>query len=253
MRQIVQAFALDDFQGFERAEKPTKLDIVTMTEYEEGLPVQVLFPQVLVQNPLTKVLSEHGKSQFHAAETEKYAHVTFFFNGGQEEPFPGEERLLVPSPKVATYDLQPEMSSAELAGKVIQRIRSHDDHFLIVNFANPDMVGHTGSLEAAIRAVEAVDAQAGLVVEAVVQKGGVAIVTADHGNAEEMIDEETGGPHTYHTTNPVPLFIIGSGRYSVRSSAILSDVAPTILDLLGLPKPEEMTGNSLLEGLLTSL
>lgn len=251
MRQIVQAFALDDFQGFERRERPSELDIVTLTEYKAGLPVRVLFPQIPVQNPLAKVLSEHGKRQFHAAETEKYAHVTFFFNGGQEEPFPGEERLLVASPKVATYDLQPEMSSTELAEKVIQRIRSQDDDFLIINFANPDMVGHTGNLEAAIRAVEAVDAVAGQLVEAVVQKGGVAIVTADHGNAEQMIDEETGGPHTSHTTNPVPLFIIGSRHYSIRSGGILSDVAPTVLELMGLPQPQEMTGKSLLKDLPT--
>jgi 2,3-bisphosphoglycerate-independent phosphoglycerate mutase len=246
MRQIVQAFAQEDFQGFERLDRPQDLHILTMTEYEAGLPVNVLFPPVRVQQPIARLLSEHHKKQFHAAETEKYAHVTFFFNGGQEEPFEGEERLLVPSPKVATYDLQPEMSSEELAEKVIERIRNGDDDFILVNFANPDMVGHTGSLEAAILAVEAVDRCAGQVVEAVLEKGGAAVVTADHGNAEQMIDEETGGPHTYHTTNPVPLFVIGSQRYSLKPHGILADVAPTILDLLDLPTAEEMTGESLL-------
>jgi 2,3-bisphosphoglycerate-independent phosphoglycerate mutase len=245
MRQIVRAFAQADSAGFERRQVEG-LEIITMTEYEEGLPVQVLFPQVLVEMPLGRVLSEHGKKQFHAAETEKYAHVTYFFNGGLEELFEGEERLLVPSPKVATYDLQPEMSAAELAEKTAERIRTGEEDFVIVNFANPDMVGHSGVLEAAVKAVEAADRGAGEVVRAVLERGGTAIVTADHGNAEQMIADDGETPHTYHTTNPVPLFVIGAERYALKKNGILADIAPTILDLLGLPKPEAMTGESLL-------
>jgi 2,3-bisphosphoglycerate-independent phosphoglycerate mutase len=196
-------------------------------------------------------LSQNGRSQFHAAETEKYAHVTYFFNGGQETPFPGEDRQLVPSPKVATYDLKPEMSACELAEVVINRIHSHDDDFILVNFANPDMVGHTGVLEAAIRAVQTVDECAGRVVTAVNAKGGVALVTADHGNCEMMVDLKTGNPHTYHTTQPVSFLVIGgkegNNYHWLRPRGILADAAPTVLHLLGIPQPSEMTGRSLLE------
>jgi 2,3-bisphosphoglycerate-independent phosphoglycerate mutase len=246
MRQIVKAFALEDFEGFERP-KIESLNLITFTAYESNLPVNVVFPDVDVTNPLAEVLSKQGLPQFHAAETEKYAHVTYFFNGGVETTFPGEERMLVPSPKVATYDLQPEMSARELAAGVIERIKNHDDAFILVNFANPDMVGHTGVLEAAVKACETVDECAGRLVEAILEKGGVALVTADHGNAERMIDEATGTPHTYHTTNPVSFFIIGDPYFFPRPRGILADVAPTILELMGLEQPAEMTGWSLLK------
>ncbi|MEW5985192.1 MAG: 2,3-bisphosphoglycerate-independent phosphoglycerate mutase [Chloroflexota bacterium] len=246
MRQIVKALALPDFDGFTRP-FIEGVNVVTFTAYEAGLPVQVVFPDVDIVNPLAEVISQHNLPQFHAAETEKYAHVTYFFNGGREQPFPGEDRLLVPSPKVATYDLQPEMSAYQLAQAVEERIRTHDDAFILVNFANPDMVGHTGVLAAAIKAVEAVDECASRLVQAVTGKGGVALVTADHGNAERMIDELTGGPHTYHTTSPVSFFVIGDHYFALHPRGILADVAPTVLELMGLPQPAEMDGRSLIK------
>ncbi len=246
MRQIVRVFAFADFDGFPRNYIPD-LTLVTMTGYEADLPVTVLFPDVDVTNPLAEVLSKNGRSQFHAAETEKYAHVTYFFNGGRETPFPGEERQMAPSPKVATYDLKPEMSAYELTDMVLHRIQNQDDDFILVNFANPDMVGHTGVLSAAIRAVETVDECAGKLVAAIREKGGVALVTADHGNCEIMIDLKTGTPHTYHTTQPVSLLLIGEGYFWLRPRGILADVAPTVLHLLGIPQPEEMNGRSLIE------
>ncbi len=247
MRQIVASFVEPDHDGFPH-DYISNLDIVTMTNYDPTFPVKVLFPEADITNPLAEVVSEAGLLQFHAAETEKYAHVTYFFNGGQETPFPGETRHLEPSPKVATYDLQPEMSAGPLTDAVIERLRDYDDDFILVNYANPDMVGHTGVLSAAIRAVEAVDECAGRLVQAITDKGGVAIVTADHGNCERMVDEITGEPHTYHTTQPVSLFVIGDRYYDLRPRGILADVSPTILHLLGLPKPTEMTGRSLLNG-----
>lgn len=246
MRQIVRAFVDDAFSGFER--RPIdNLFVATMTQYEEGLAVEVVFPEQEIVNPLAQVLSEKGLSQFHAAETEKYAHVTYFFNGGEERMFEGEARHLEPSPKVATYDMQPEMSAEPLTEAVLQRLQTHDDAFILVNYANPDMVGHTGDLGAAIKACEAVDACAGKLVQAIVDKGGVALVTADHGNAERMIDEESGGPHTYHTTGPVALLIVGHRYFAPRPQAILADVAPTVLDLLDVAQPAEMTGRSILD------
>lgn len=247
MRQIVQPFAFADFAEFERSYSAADLRLFTLTAYEKGLPVTVLYPKQDVTNPLARVISEHGRTQFHSAETEKYPHVTYFFNGGREQPFPGEDRRVAPSPKVATYDLQPEMSAADVADGVLQRLQSHDDAFVLVNFANPDMVGHTGSLPAAIKAVETVDFYAAQIVQKVVARGGVAIVTADHGNCEVMQDEVTGEPHTYHTTNPVSLFVIGNAYYRLRPRGILADVAPTVLHLLGLPQPPEMTGQSLID------
>ena len=244
MRQIVRAFVDSDFDGFER-EKIKDLCVVTFTSYEEGLPAAVVFPEQNVEQSLAEVLSGHGVSQFHAAETEKYAHVTYFFNGGRERVFDGEERHVEPSPKVATYDLKPEMSAHPLTEVVLERLRTHDDAFILVNYANPDMVGHTGDLEAAIAACETVDEGAGRLVQAIVDKGGVALVTADHGNAERMIDEETGTPHTYHTTSPVSFFIVGDGYFAPRPRGILADVAPTVLDLLGVEQPQVMTGRSL--------
>lgn len=245
MRQIVRAFVDSDFNGFER-DHIQDLCVVTFTSYEEGLPATVVFPEQNVERPLAEVLSGHGRTQFHAAETEKYAHVTYFFNGGREKVFDGEERHVEPSPKVATYDLKPEMSAHSLTEAVLERLRTHDDAFILVNYANPDMVGHTGDLDAAIAACEAVDECAGRLVHALVDKGGVALVTADHGNAERMIDEETGNPHTYHTTNPVSFFIVGDDYFAPRPRAILADVAPTVLELLGVEQPELMTGRSIL-------
>lgn len=246
MRQLVTVFTDEGFDGFKRPFIPN-LSLYTMTEYSPDYPVNVIFPNVEINNVLAEVVSNAGLSQFHAAETEKYAHVTYFFNGGNEAINPGEERYLEPSPKVATYDLQPEMSAYELTAAVVQRLNDHDDAFILVNYANPDMVGHTGVLEAAIKAVEAVDECAGRLVEAIVNKGGVALVTADHGNCDRMIDHKTGNPHTYHTTQPVTLFVIGHDGYiNLRPRGILADVAPTILALMGLPQPSEMTGNCLM-------
>jgi 2,3-bisphosphoglycerate-independent phosphoglycerate mutase len=246
MRQIVTAFANADFDGFERSDIPN-LDILTMTSYDPAYPVKVLYPDVDITSPLAEVLSKFGCRQFHAAETEKYAHVTYFFNGGRETPFAGEERHLEPSPKVATYDLQPEMSARPLTEAAIERIRTADDDFILLNYANPDMVGHTGVLEAAVRAVETVDECAGRLVEAITAKGGVALVTADHGNCERMIDEMTGEPHTYHTTQPVSLFAIGDRYFNLRPRGILADIAPTVLHLMDIPQPPEMTGRSLID------
>jgi 2,3-bisphosphoglycerate-independent phosphoglycerate mutase len=245
MRQLVSALSLPDFDGFAR-KSFEELHIVTMTSYEEHYPVQVAFPDISLANTLSQVIDDHGCKQFHAAETEKYAHVTYFFNGGVEQQYPGEERLLVPSPQVATYDLQPEMSAPELAARAAERITSGIDDFILVNFANPDMVGHSGNLDAAIKAVETVDTCAARLVEAILAREGVALVTADHGNAERMIDEKTGTPHTYHTTQPVSFIAIGREYIGLRPSGILADVAPTVLDLLNLPQPAEMTGQSLL-------
>lgn len=246
MRQLLTAFTLPTLETFPHDHIPN-LDIVTMTNYDPNYPVKVLFPDVDITKPLAEVISDAGLRQFHAAETEKYAHVTYFFNGGVETPYPGEERHLEPSPKVPTYDLQPEMSARPLVDAVIERVRTGDDDFILVNFANPDMVGHTGILSAAIKAVETVDECAGRLVNAINEKGGVAIVTADHGNCERMVDEITGEPHTYHTTQPVSLFVIGDRYFNLRPRGILADVSPTILGLMGLAQPSEMTGRSLID------
>ena len=246
MRQLTQAFVKRDFNGADMFRPIADLRLITMTEYMQGLTNAVLFPVELLDNTLAETLSKAGKTQYHTAETEKYPHVTFFFNGRKEAPFPGETRVIVPSPKVATYDLQPEMSAFELTDETLMRLRTADDDFLLVNFANPDMVGHTGSVSAAIKAVEAVDACAGRLVDAVVEKGGVAIVTADHGNCERMADAVTGEPHTYHTVGPVSLFVIdGANYYDLHSWGRLADVAPTVLDLLDVEQSPEMTGRSL--------
>lgn len=245
VRQIVRVLTSDQVEGFQ-GQPINGLELITMTVYEDDLPVKVLFGKEILTNTLAEVLSKHGRKQYHSAETEKYPHVTYFFNGRNENLFEGEDRRIIPSPKVATYDLQPEMSAYELTHATLERLTTHDDDFLLVNFANPDMVGHTGSLEAAIKACEAVDQCAARLVEAVTQKGGVALVTADHGNCERMVDEFTLTPHTYHTTSPVGLFAIGNEYYGLRPRGILADVAPTILDLLGVPQPPEMTGVSLI-------
>jgi 2,3-bisphosphoglycerate-independent phosphoglycerate mutase len=245
MRQPVTALTIRDFDGFER-EYIEDLFVVTMTNYDDAYPVHVAFAEQELVNVLAEVISKHGLKQFHAAETEKYAHVTYFFNGGVETPYPNEERHLQPSPKVPTYDLQPEMSAYPLTENVLKRIAEHDDDFILINFANPDMVGHTGVLEAAIKAVEAVDECAGKIVEAIHKKGGVALVTADHGNCDRMINHITGEPHTYHTTQPVSFIAIGDGYFDMRPRGILADAAPTVLHLLGIEQPKEMTGRSLI-------
>jgi 2,3-bisphosphoglycerate-independent phosphoglycerate mutase len=247
MRQIVKSFCLEDFDGFERKKTLHDIDIYTFTEYEDDLPVNVVFPKENVTNTLAEIVSKNHLIQFHAAETEKYGHVTFFLNGGREEPFEGEERLLVPSPRVATYDLQPEMSAYELTAKVMQRIKDHDDDLVVVNYANLDMVGHTGILEAGIKAAEAVDECAGKLVAAVLEKGGVVALTADHGNAEMMIDQIRNEPHTYHTTNPVSFLVIKNSYTLLKPRGRLADIAPTLLELLSLEKPDDMTGESLIE------
>ena len=247
MRQIVRSFMFRDFDGFQR-DFIEDVTIITMTSYEDAFTAPVVFSEQEIVNPLAEVLSNLGLQQFHAAETEKYAHVTYFFNGGREQIFAGEQRHLEPSPKVATYDLQPEMSAYPLTEALLQRLADHDDDFILVNFANPDMVGHTGDLEAAIKAVETVDECAGRLVEAINAKGGVAVVTADHGNCERMVDHKTGEPHTYHTTQPVSLFVIGvDGYVNLRPRGKLADVSPTVLELMGIMQPEEMTGQSLID------
>ena len=253
MRQLAASFVQRDFAGAERFGAPADLRLITMTEYMAGLTDDALFPVELLRNTLAETLSAAGKTQYHSAETEKYPHVTFFFNGRIETPFAGETRAIVPSPQVATYDLKPEMSAFELTDATVSRLAEADDDFLLLNFANPDMVGHTGSLPAAIRAVEAVDACAGKLVEAALAKGGVAIVTADHGNCERMMDAVTGEPHTYHTAGPVSLFVIdGARHYDLRSWGRLADVAPTVLDLMDIAQPKEMTGSSLIIGARSS-
>jgi 2,3-bisphosphoglycerate-independent phosphoglycerate mutase len=252
-RELTKAFVLPDLppsaEGkFDRGPCLDDLLFVTMTEYEVGLPVEVAFHSDNVTLPLAKVLSDRGLRQFHTAETEKYAHVTFFLNGGRETPFPGEDRLLVPSPKVATYDLKPEMSAPELTDEAVRRIESGDYDFIVMNYANADMVGHSGVLDATIKAVETVDAGVGRVVEAALKAGGAALITADHGNAEQLVEYDTGKPLTSHTTNPVPFYFVVPQLHDVtlRNDGILADVAPTILQLLQIPQPDDMTGRSLI-------
>jgi 2,3-bisphosphoglycerate-independent phosphoglycerate mutase len=246
-RELTRAFVLPDFDGFERPAWPQPLHFVTFAEYESGLPVSgIAFPATLVETPLAKVVADAGLKQLHVAETEKYAHVTYFLNGGHEDAFPNEDRVMVPSPKAATYDLEPAMSAAGVADKTIEGIAAGYP-FIALNFANPDMVGHTGVLDAAIEAVETVDTCIGRIVDAAAAAGAAVLVTADHGNAEEMIDER-GRPKTAHTTNPVPVVIVGADEVtSLRTGGRLSDVAPTVLELLGLTPPPGMTAHTLID------
>ena len=247
MRQIVTAFKDDDFDGFARAVHP-RLSIATMNRYREDWTLPVLFPPAAVKNHLGEVLSHAGLKQLRIAETEKYAHVTFFFNGGSDTQSPGEERVLIPSPKVATYDMKPEMSLIELTDRVIEEIASRKYDVVIMNIANPDMVGHTGVMKATIDAVHDTDVAVDKILTAVEKVGGVALITADHGNAELMFDPKTGQPHTAHTTNPVPLILFDpKKRYGkLRDGGALENVAPTILNILGIEQPAEMTAESLL-------
>ena len=246
-REITRAIVSDEFSGFEKS--PIKCFFVCLTEYDVTIPnVHIAFCPESLTNTLGEYLSKHGKTQLRAAETEKYAHVTFFFNGGIEEPNENEDRVLIPSPKVATYDLQPEMSAPELVEKVMEKIDEDKYDFIVVNFANPDMVGHTGVMEAAVKAVEAVDTCVGKLVDKLNSVGGSAIITADHGNAEVMVDVQTNKVITAHSTNPVPLIITGEEYKNIKliSGGRLSDIAPTVLDMMNLEKPEEMTGHSLI-------
>lgn len=244
-REITRALIDPEFNEFET--KKMNLYYVCFTQYDETLPnVKIAFKPEELKNTLGEYISNKGLTQLRIAETEKYAHVTFFFNGGEEKQYPGEDRILVPSPKVETYDMQPEMSAEEVTEKVIEAIQSDKYNVIILNYANPDMVGHTGSLKAAIQAVEKIDGCVKRVVDAIKEKNGALIITADHGNAEQMIDYKTGEPHTAHTTNPVPLVLVGVDNVKLKEGK-LADLAPTILEILGLEKPEEMTGESLIE------
>ena len=244
-REITRTLVDPEFNEF-ATRKDLNLCFVCMTPYDETLPnVEIAFKKEHLKNTFGEYISDNGLTQLRIAETEKYAHVTFFFNGGQEKQYPGEDRILVPSPKVATYDLQPEMSAIEVTDKVVEAIESKKYDTIILNYANPDMVGHTGVLEAAIKAIETIDECVGRVVKAVEDVNGVLLITADHGNSEQMIDYATGEPHTAHTTNPVPLILVG--KDAKLKEGRLADLAPTMLDILGIEKPEEMTGESLIE------
>lgn len=244
-RQLTWAFVNKDFESFPR-EKHPKVYYVCMAQYDETLDLPIAFPPEELENVLGEVLSKQGLIQLRIAETEKYAHVTFFLNGGQEKCYEGEDRCLIPSPKIATYDLKPEMSAYEVTEEVMGRIRSGKYDVIILNFANMDMVGHTGIFEAAVKAVEAVDSCMGRIAEALKEAGGVAIITADHGNAEKMENPTTGEPHTAHTSNPVKCVYAGNNEVKALKNGKLCDLAPTLLELLKIRKPEEMTGESLI-------
>lgn len=247
-REITRAFCTDDFDGFERPNGRMPLVYVCFKDYDESIPnKEVAFKKEDIKNTFGEYLAANGLKQLRTAETEKYAHVTFFFNGGVEEPNKGEDRILVKSPKVATYDLQPEMSAPEVSKNLNEAILGGKYDVIIINFANPDMVGHTGVIPAAIKAVETVDKCVGTAVEAVKKVDGVLFICADHGNAEQMINYETGAPHTAHTTNPVPFILYNYDECkALREGGCLADIAPTLLEILGLPQPSEMTGKSLI-------
>ncbi|WP_170525883.1 2,3-bisphosphoglycerate-independent phosphoglycerate mutase [Ruegeria arenilitoris] len=246
-REILRAIAEPDFAEFDTGPRPHLPALLGMVEYSDGhnAYMTTVFPKREIVNTLGEWVAKQGLRQFRLAETEKYPHVTFFLNGGKETPEPGEDRYMAPSPKVATYDLQPEMSAGEVTDNFVEAIEGGYD-LIVTNYANPDMVGHTGDLQAAIKACEAVDQGLSRVVAALEKAGGAMIVTADHGNCETMIDPETGGPHTAHTLNPVPVALVGGPEGATLREGRLSDLAPTVLDLMGLPKPPEMTGQSLL-------
>ncbi|MEE0036496.1 MAG: 2,3-bisphosphoglycerate-independent phosphoglycerate mutase [Coprococcus sp.] len=247
-REITRAFCTDDFDGFERPNGRMPLVYVCFKDYDESIPnKEVAFKKEDIKNTFGEYLAANGLKQLRTAETEKYAHVTFFFNGGVEEPNKGEDRILVKSPKVATYDLQPEMSAPEVSKNLNEAILGGKYDVIIINFANPDMVGHTGVIPATIKAVETVDKCVGTAVEAVKKVDGVLFICADHGNAEQMINYETGAPHTAHTTNPVPFILYNYDECkALREGGCLADIAPTLLEILGLPQPAEMTGKSLI-------
>lgn len=246
-REMTRAFCADEFDGFDRGARKN-VTYICFTEYDVTIPnKEVAFKKVELKNTFGQFLAANGLKQARIAETEKYAHVTFFFNGGVEEPNEGEDRILVKSPKVATYDLQPEMSAPEVCDKLCTAIRSDKYDVIIINFANPDMVGHTGIMEAAVKAVETVDTCVGKAVDALKEVGGQMFICADHGNAEQLVDYETGAPFTAHTTNPVPFILVNADEsYTLRENGCLADIIPTLIELMGMKQPEEMTGKSLL-------
>ena len=249
-REITRAFCDPDFDGFQREKVPQDLKYICFTEYDPTIPnKEVAFQPQHLNNTLGEYISSLGLKQLRTAETEKYAHVTFFFNGGVEEPNPNEDRWLVPSPKVATYDLKPEMSAVEVTDGLVKALRSGEYDLIIVNYANSDMVGHTGVMSAAVKAVETVDACIGRVMEALLEVKGQMFICADHGNSDQMVDYETGEAFTAHTTNPVPFILVNyTDGVGLRDGGKLADIAPTLLEMMGLPKPAEMTGESLLTG-----
>ena len=242
--QLSRAVSEADFDGFDRGERPKNVTLTTMTNYTDEMDADVIFPPIFMNNVVGQVLSDAGLSQVRVAETEKFPHVTFFMNGGRHEKFPGEERILIPSPQVETYDLKPEMSAYEVADALVEGIENDLYDAILLNFANPDMVGHSGMVEPTIKAVEATDENLGRVVDKILEKDGYAIIFADHGNADTLINED-GSPHTAHTTVPVPVIVTKKGL-ELRKDGKLADVAPTMLELLGLEQPEEMTGESLI-------
>jgi 2,3-bisphosphoglycerate-independent phosphoglycerate mutase len=244
-RQLSYAMTDPFFNDFPRVRQPI-MHFVCMTQYDERIPAYVAYFPQEVPNCLAEVISDNGLAQLKVAETEKYAHVTYFFNGGREEPFPGETRVLVPSAKVATYDMIPEMSAWGITGVVVRNLESNEYDLIVVNFANMDMVGHTGDMKATVKAIETVDTCTGQIWEAVMAQGGALVVTSDHGNAEEMVYDADRSPHTAHTVNPVPFCVLGARPLDLRKDGGLSDVAATVLDLMGIPQPEEMTGRSLI-------
>lgn len=247
-REITRTFVDDEFSGFERRNGRFPVHYVCFTQYDATMPnVEVAFKPQELTNVMGEYLAKCGKTQLRIAETEKYAHVTFFFNGGVEAPFEGEDRALINSPKVATYDMQPEMSAFLVADECVKRIESGKYDVIILNFANCDMVGHTGVFDAAVKAVEAVDQCAGKVIDAVLAAGGKVLLTADHGNADQMYDPDPEHPFTAHTTNPVPFLVAGAGDVTLREGGVLADIAPTMLKLMGLEQPSEMTGKSIIE------
>jgi 2,3-bisphosphoglycerate-independent phosphoglycerate mutase len=246
MRQIVAALAVDGFDGFPVRNRP-RLACVTMTQYDQTFAIPQAFPPFSLARILAQVLADQGRTQYRTAETEKYPHVTYFFNGGYEPPYPGEERCLIPSQRVATYDLAPEMSAVGITDALCRTIEDRSHDFILCNYANADMVGHTGVLPAVIRAVETVDSCLARVLASAEKVGSSVLITADHGNCEMMIDPATGGVHTAHTTNPVPLVAVGAQTASLRAGGSLRDVAPTVLGLLGIESPTEMTGRDLRE------
>ena len=246
-RQLTRAFMDENFDGFERGKGYFPLHYVTMTLYDKDIEnVHIAYEPQTLGNTLGEYVSNQGLKQFRIAETEKYAHVTYFFNGGVETPNSGEDRKLIASPQVATYDLQPEMSAYTVTDEFIKALDEDKYDLVVLNFANPDMVGHTGIMDAVVKALETVDTCLGKIIDKILEKGGKAIVTSDHGNSEELIDEKTGGPVTAHTTNPVPLIVVGQGDVKLRDDGKLCDIAPTLLYMMDLEQPTEMTGNNLI-------
>jgi 2,3-bisphosphoglycerate-independent phosphoglycerate mutase len=246
-RELTRAFVESDFSGFARTRVPQLAGFVMLTQYAASIPAPCAFAPSSLDNVLGEYLAKNGKTQLRIAETEKYAHVTFFFSGGREEPFEGEERILIPSPNVATYDLKPEMSAPEVTDRIVEAIEQQRYDVIMVNYANGDMVGHSGVFDAAVKAVECLDSCMGRIVTALDKVGGEALITADHGNVEQMEDAMTGQAHTAHTCEPVPFIYVGKRALRIREGGVLADVAPTMLTLMGLPVPAEMTGTSIVE------